>query len=186
MKVLLLGAGASKCAGYPLTKDLMQAIGQEAIDSRALHLKDAWNKWKHLRETAPDRLSLMLNSPNPEICLSLLDLYELALAEQDPHKPSVYVETRNGLLECLRWFFAWKHAQGNTNELTREYLRSKLRSLSRGDVVITLNWTQPSNGLCWRRAAGHQRPDMGLGRGSALVSFATLCNLFPLILRRQK
>jgi hypothetical protein len=141
MKVLLLGAGASKAAGYPSTKELMQTIGNEVANSGNTLLDAAWEKWKHLRARVTEgRIKTMLDSTNPEVFLSLIDLYQAALAEKDPQKPSMYVETREGILECLRWFFTEKHKQARPRETKREYLRKKLGELSVGDVVITFNW----------------------------------------------
>jgi hypothetical protein len=140
MKVFFFGAGASIAAGYPLTRDLIAAVGKEAVDSHNCQFGQAWQDWKDLRERANGRLSLMLNSRNPEICFSLLDLYEIAHKEEHSLGSSEYVATRNGLLECLRWFFTWKHSQAECRESSREYLRIKLRTLAPSDVIITLNW----------------------------------------------
>ena len=109
MKVLVFGAGASRKAGYPLATELMQRMEQEAKSSQSLQLAQAWTEWESLRDAALGRLQFMLKSENPEVTLSLLDLYEQALRAAKVTKQSRYVAARNCLLECLRWYFLWRH-----------------------------------------------------------------------------
>ncbi len=78
MKVLFLGAGASRPAGYPLAGDLMPVLEQASSRGADLMLRTAWEKWDSFRKRATGGLALMLNHPNPEIVLSQLDLFSLA------------------------------------------------------------------------------------------------------------
>lgn len=74
MKVLILGAGASRAAGYPLASELMSTIERDAVDSKSLQLADAWNRWLSIKNAAPPELRILLDHPNPEVTLSFLDL----------------------------------------------------------------------------------------------------------------
>src|SRR5579862_6550350 len=74
MKVLILGAGASRAAGYPLAAELMTSIERDAVESRNIQLADAWDRWLSVKNTAPSELRILLDHPNPEVTLSFLDL----------------------------------------------------------------------------------------------------------------
>ena len=78
MKVLLLGAGASKPAGYPLASELMTTIERDARESRNDGLRHAWELWEETRRSAPGPLRLLLEDPNPEVSLSVLDLCSIS------------------------------------------------------------------------------------------------------------
>src|ERR1700688_3983342 len=67
MKVVLLGAGASKAAGYPLARKLMPAIKREAAGSNFLNLKTAWDAWGEFLKEQTGVLALLLNDSNPEV-----------------------------------------------------------------------------------------------------------------------
>lgn len=77
MKVLLLGAGASVGSGYPVTAQLMAELRVEA-EQRDLPFRDNWQRWEAFRTGAPEPLSTLLNCPNPEVVLSVPDLFEVA------------------------------------------------------------------------------------------------------------
>jgi hypothetical protein len=51
-------------------------------------------------------------------------------------------EARNRFVDCLLWFFTFRHQDDATPEgrKRRDYLRELLSELRKGDVVITLNW----------------------------------------------
>jgi hypothetical protein len=78
IKVLILGAGASKGAGYPLGADLMPTIETDAKDSGNLTLREAWRHWEDTKNKAPGALRLLLDDPNPEVILSVLDLRRMS------------------------------------------------------------------------------------------------------------
>jgi hypothetical protein len=144
MKVLLFGAGASIRAGYPSAKNLMQTIEKDATEHlNDMSLAEAWGSWVSVRDKAepqPPRLQRMLNHENPEIVLSLLDLYEEALGSSDLTTKSTYVAARDGLLSCLREYFEMRHAADCEDSEQRSYLKQKLGELQDGDVVVTFNW----------------------------------------------
>jgi hypothetical protein len=74
MKVLILGAGASKEAGYPVAAELMPTIEVDAKRSGNAVLRDAWQHWEETKNKAPGALRLLLDDPNPEVVISVLDL----------------------------------------------------------------------------------------------------------------
>jgi hypothetical protein len=173
MKIVVLGAGASKEAGYPLAKKLMPAIKREAAGSNFLNLKTAWDTWAEFVRGQTGVLALLLNDPNPEVVLSALDLCaaatdaeglgcfreehaDEALSQvlsdgQIPHdwwKSRAHEdlwraeEARNRFVDCLLWFFCFKHQEDALpeNRKRRDYLRDLLAKLDGGDVVVTPNW----------------------------------------------
>lgn len=171
MRVLFLGAGASKCAGYPLANELMPAIRDEAENTRLHNLKSAWQAWTEFLRHQKGPLALLLKNPNPEVVLSAVDLCELAretrgafkerYADQawsyilsDTRVPNHWSRSaghrslfeagnaRNRFIDCLEWFFTFKHEDDSKEERRnrRGYLRDLLLELRTGDVVITLNW----------------------------------------------
>lgn len=74
MKVLILGAGASRSAGYPLASELMKIIERDAAGSNNIQLLNVWNGWVSIKNSAPPELRILLGHPNPEVTLSFLDL----------------------------------------------------------------------------------------------------------------
>ena len=169
MRVLLLGAGASKCAGYPLANELIPAIKREAEITCLDNLKSAWRTWEEFVRAQRGALALILNNSNPEIVLSAVDLCEMGRTARDCFKPE-YADkglvrewelvpkrqwrsaghkalfqagdARNRFVDCLNWFFTFKHEDDCQIDKRdqRAYLRELLCELHEGDVVITLNW----------------------------------------------
>ncbi len=172
MKVLVLGAGASRAAGYPLASELMEAIEREAASAREVMLKNAWEAWDQFRQSATGHLRTLLFSPNPEVILSVPDLCEVARDAEDAQvwrllkeasergaeneadrinewwkslerdQLTTAINARARFVDCLRWYFAFKHHQdaGNKGRKRRDYLHRILSALSPRDVVITFNW----------------------------------------------
>ncbi len=81
MKILVLGAGASRSAGYPLASELMTTIERDAADSKSIQLANAWNGWLSIKRVAPAELRILLDHPNPEIALSFLDLCRICFED---------------------------------------------------------------------------------------------------------
>jgi len=157
MKVVLLGAGASKCAGYPLASQLMSTLMVWAQQSHDLSVQNDWRTWILFRENTKGLVRLLLDDPNPEIALSLLDLCDSSsssgLAAIKPERrddaisqslsSNVFLEeyfltpaheeafraayARNALLRCLSTFFLEKHA--DDGETTSRKRRRYLRDL---------------------------------------------------------
>lgn len=83
MRALLLGAGASARGGYPLTRDLLSVLAEEAQGVANETFKQAWEKWVAWRDAVPDSLALVARNANPEVVLSLPDLMALAAETED-------------------------------------------------------------------------------------------------------
>lgn len=85
MRTIVLGAGASKSAGYPLASELMSAIETFALaqETRIPGPNLEWKEWLQLRDGPLASLDYLLANPNPEVILSVLDLFAAAkLAHQ--------------------------------------------------------------------------------------------------------
>lgn len=147
--VLILGAGASRRAGYPTARELLSRIRDEALQFRACQFRNAWNSWETFLRTLPPELEVVCHSSNPEIVLSLPDLFAAAAEFEDENQirkagREILSEARAAiaqLLECLDCYFSFHHhddSQKPANE--RDYLRRHLSSLIRGDAIITFNW----------------------------------------------
>ena len=65
MRVLILGAGASNPAGYPLANELLYRVGESASDSSSLQFSDAWQAWESFRKSVPASLSLIAYNSIP-------------------------------------------------------------------------------------------------------------------------
>lgn len=169
MKVILLGAGASKAAGYPLASELISSIESEAHSSRQLNLQKAWKEWDGYLQRASGNLRLLLSCQNPEVVLSVPDLCEAArdasdLSVRREVKRAVdpveiqrineywdsseraalseAIDAREHFLACLHWYFALKHHCDARPDCRnrRGYLHRLLAQLAPGDVVATFNW----------------------------------------------
>ena len=170
MRVLVLGAGVSKPAGYPLAKELLDRVGESASNSPHVQLKNAWQEWESSLERVPELLSLIAHNSNPEVVLSLPDLCHLAAESEDDQRTtnairmfrktgessakeleeyfdsenretlSIASRSRKRLLSALEWYFWTKHREDRSERSRRDYLRCILEPLSDGDVIITLNW----------------------------------------------
>ena len=88
MRVLIFGAGASKRAGYPLANELLDRVGESASESSSIQFRDAWQAWESFRESVPASLRLIAYNSNPEVVLSLPDLYHLAVESEDDQQLS--------------------------------------------------------------------------------------------------
>lgn len=170
MRVLILGAGASKRAGYPLAGELLEVVAREAKETSSLQFRDAWRRWEQFREQVPAPLRLIAYNSNPEVVLSLPDLYAAAAESEDDERTSSavrrYLDTgeadaaeleayfnsaerdalsealpaRARLLDALEWYFWGRHHEDAAERSRRDYLRPLMDSLSDGDIVVTLNW----------------------------------------------
>ena len=138
MKVFFLGAGASIPAGYPGMAELLKAVDQHVQKTPSEEVRTAWHNFKAFRDRAPEVIKRILSSTNPEIVLSLLQLYEAAreneeldrwcalaapdhewnsnryqqLKDQIETRPEEFLEAKNavvGWLRCVEEFFWWRH-----------------------------------------------------------------------------
>ncbi len=82
MRILVFGAGASIPASYPAADALIPSIGtfvEEYSDSTLKQYWDRWDSWRRNNES----LRRIVFNPNPEVVLSLADLYETAIKTAD-------------------------------------------------------------------------------------------------------
>lgn len=167
MKVVFVGAGASIPAGYPSAAALLDHVGKSAEESPDQSVKDAWHRFHNFRDRATGMASRILGSSNPEIVLSLPDLYRAADANEDQDlgralakaeddsdlleqkerlrtKPTEFLEAEIAVrdcLYCLEHFFWERHClDGGCEASKRDYLREELFPLAAGDVIATTNW----------------------------------------------
>lgn len=164
MRVLILGAGASKPAGYPLAAEVLDEVGRLAVGSPSLQLKDAWDEWVAFRDAMPEHLKLIANNSNPEVVLTWPDLYSLAVENEDDQRQSDAIRTymatgeskvselekyfdsterealasaarpRSRLLHALEWYFLYKHHEDRDVRSRRDYFRPLTEDLEEGDL----------------------------------------------------
>jgi hypothetical protein len=164
MKVLFLGAGASIPAGYPPALKLLSKVREAFVGSRSVSERQALASWDRAMADA-EKLGLsrlLMESPNPEIPLSLLDLWEQAQDEAGANfmrsardgapdektfkahfsdKVRVITDARRAMHRLLAHYFATATYQDfKSRPASRRYLRRILDRLAPADVVITLNW----------------------------------------------
>lgn len=143
MRVILLGAGASYHAGYPLAGDLLASIDAMPEHSTFINLRDSWLRWRGFRDTADGSLHRLLTDPNPEVVFSALDLCDEASLQGAAGSPLHEAGSgRAALLESLRWFLLFKHDDEGKSEAhaRRAPLRNVVAGLAPGDAVLTFNW----------------------------------------------
>jgi hypothetical protein len=164
MKVLFLGAGASIPAGYPPALKLLPEVRAAAVGSPSVSEQRDLASWDRAIADAK-KLGLprlLLQNPNPEIPLSLLDLWEQAQDEAGanfmrsaragtPDEATfrahftddvrVITAARRAMHRLLAHYFATAtYKDFKAGDASRRYLRRILDRLAPGDVVITLNW----------------------------------------------
>jgi hypothetical protein len=147
MRVLVLGAGASKCAGYPLASELIAEIKQEAETTSLWNFSKAWREWNASLKNSRGLISLLLRSPNPEVVLSVPDLFDAAWNAELRENFADFRRVRKGEItdkeggerarqralnarrfqnliiakerfrECIDWFFRFKHVEDSQPEI---------------------------------------------------------------------
>ena len=197
MRVLILGAGASNKAGYPLARNLIDAVGTEASGTPNLNYQDAWKFWENYRENTSGLIRSLVYSSNPEIVLSVPDLFEITIEAEDQHQfekalknldeqtdksiteyksyldsdsrrqLQAAVSARYRFLTCLDWFLRDRHVQDAKNPDQRTYLKKLFNGLQKGDAVITLNWDTTAELTLGE--AGFWNPIDGYGFSKQLV-----------------
>jgi len=84
--VILLGAGASRSAGYPTANDLMHELEVYSNGTPEIGISNDWSTWTAFRDSqsSGSLVEILLQgsdpsiSTNPEIVLSALDLFDAA------------------------------------------------------------------------------------------------------------
>lgn len=77
MKILFLGAGASKSASYPLASELLDDVKANADGSLFNQVQDAWKdytEYLEVLEAVAPVIRRVVDNPNPEVGLTQLDL----------------------------------------------------------------------------------------------------------------
>ena len=133
MKVLFLGAGASKEAGYPIASDLLIAIEKEIASGVDVVTKDLWTRFDKFRKNVTPPLSHILNSPNPEVVFSYPDLLLSALHARD-------LEASQRLLDAIG-----NRNQNAVERIVQEYEEPERESLwlglqARHDLMMCLHF----------------------------------------------
>jgi hypothetical protein len=164
MRVLFLGAGASRSAGYPLACQLLPAVRQFCENTPDMQQRAALQAWDKVVDGA-ESLGLsrdLLENPNPEIPLSYLDLWaqsadeapvnfmrpaqagtfdEADLNKWSNDRVRAVLRAREAIQTLLSDYFATRtYEDFSPRPARRQYLRAILTPLAAGDVVITLNW----------------------------------------------
>ena len=157
MRVLILGAGASKVAGYPLASELIPAI-RSMCERDGGGLRGAWGAWLEFKNKLSDPLRLVLDSSNPEVVFSALDLFDAAIESHgiadgatneeakkwfgERRQLQVGQRMRATLAALLYEYLKLRHSEDGRPEARqhRRYLDQLLQTYKKGDVVITFNW----------------------------------------------
>jgi hypothetical protein len=83
MRVLFLGAGASHKAGYPLGGQLIAAVEKYMTEYPEVNASAQWSRFLDFRDLAKGTDQLLMESTDPEVVLSHIDLCIQALRASD-------------------------------------------------------------------------------------------------------
>lgn len=134
-RVFLLGAGASKACGLPLTNELLPTV-LPALRTKSLRRRTT----DFLKYLYPYFESRWRNYPNLEELLSLMDVYvEFSSKVKSSHKfdPGEVKELKNDLLGAITASLSEK-TESIKIQNTQLFRLAKL--LEPGDAVVTFNW----------------------------------------------
>lgn len=165
MKVLFLGAGASKDAGYPLTLELFKSLDTYFDQkTKIIPYYNFWKSMKTIQSRSRGRLGIILKSLNPEIVLSLPDIFRAALPESEGKAITSYMaaaeigkeqiaqksiekfrrlqliqdvtEINHLFTKIIDHYFSMKSCQDSERTLPKYFNKM----LQNKDCVITTNW----------------------------------------------
>jgi hypothetical protein len=163
MGVLVLGAGASVSAGYPLTVNLLKEIQNRIDKSRDPVIQEQWKKWEDFRGQFKNQgllsriltllpfkgsklarrsqsqglISSILHAKNPEVALSILDLCGIAL-QDDSVKKRLELSIRD---HDLAFQEVWEGNPLSTDSCTDADIRDIFEtSLVRNPLRQCLSW----------------------------------------------
>ncbi len=108
MKIVFIGAGSSHKAGYPLASNLLHELQTKFACTHDIIIKDAWYRFSKFRNNTTGVLRRILFNQNPEVVLSLIDLYTASWKEEK----SCY---HKGIANAL------KQANKNSNALSTSF-----------------------------------------------------------------
>jgi hypothetical protein len=170
MNVYVLGAGVSKCVGYPVGTELFDEIDKYVRGSGNLtdrfNYREDWNNLYHwLEANTNPTIAQAYQTKNIEHLFTILDfatelrndaLRDAAFSGREPEKSTNmsaafdayddkikdYQRYRSILLWALEHYFAWRHHEdyGWSKEEKWGTLRAFADTLQPGDAVITFNY----------------------------------------------
>jgi hypothetical protein len=134
-RVFLLGAGASKACGLPLTNELLPTV-LPALKTKSLRKRTA----DFLKYLYPYFEPRWRNYPNLEELLSLMDVYaDFSSKVKSSHKfePHEVEELKDDLLAAIT---ASLSAKTESIKIRKTQFFRLARLLRPGDAVVTFNW----------------------------------------------
>jgi len=191
MNVYVLGAGVSKCVGYPVGTALFNEIDKYVRESGNLtdrfNYREDWNGLRHWLETNTDpAIAQAYRTKNIEHLFTILDFaaelrndafLSVAFAGRGSEERAAqsvafeafdqrikdYQQYRGILLWALEHYFAWRHEDDYESSRTKDWdsLREFADLLSPGDVVITFNYDATLERVLWGQ--GKWSPSDGYG-----------------------
>jgi hypothetical protein len=188
MNVYVLGAGVSKCVGYPVGTELFDEIDKYVRCGGAC--VDRFENWGNLHnwlESNPNPLiAQAYRTKNIEHLFTVLDLARALrsdaatsmVAEERGTAPRAdkaatlnkfalevneYRKYRDMLMWALEHYFAWRHGEDSEKSKERDWdtLRAFGEKLASGDVVITFNYDASLERILLKQ--GKWSPEDGYG-----------------------
>ena len=164
-RVFVIGAGASKFAGYPLALGLWFFVRDtEAGEAMAKERRAA------VIEVMDQILKLVppskLDRPNLEELFTLLDLAELG-TEPLSLKHIDWRTVRPKLIGLITWAFLWKQYELDGDlrggHSAASILQQWTNLLRAGDTLISFNWDILHEAALWRAKKWHYADGYGFG-----------------------
>ena len=164
-RVFILGAGASRFAGYPLSFELWKFVRDFPVietmaKRRAIAVVEAMEQ---VLRVVPPRV---LDQPNLEELFTLLDLAAMG-AEPLSLKTVKWTELRPKLMGMISEAFL-SHEYDFQNQLWRDealpaaaVLRNWTTFLREGDTIITFNWDVLHESALWKAGKWHYADGYG-------------------------
>lgn len=152
-KIIFLGAGASKDAGYPLTSQLYEELSREYKVTNLSNYKIAWKKVDKNFRLIKEMTSLsacndieylmtvmhLLEDFHKQRCCNQLNQNDLNESIEHYSEQYSHEEAFRGFSECLNFYFGYKNYE--MKDLQYNYLRAYLKeNISDGDTIITTNY----------------------------------------------
>jgi hypothetical protein len=133
-RVFILGAGASKHCGYPLTNDILREVTKKASDEHKFHIHN------FIKHQYPNFIASYRNYPNIEDVLSLLDVSIRMKSEVPDSQYNLYTtdvsEIRRIILRNIVQYFFQILNDVDSNMPIYKFADC----LTKKDVVISFNW----------------------------------------------
>jgi hypothetical protein len=199
-QVFFLGAGASKDAGYPLARGLLEELQFRKNEPIDIGGKQEYKKFKDFYDQIKNSESIeALATEDPEVFFTILDLWKglkdtnLQRVIEKNKKLNISIEDENfwkniaddkfyKLIETVEntmgsfsylvdHYFTGKHYNSLLSNIKEiEYLQKGLSILKKGDAVITTNWD--INAELILHKLGKWNPSNGYGFQKSLFTVA--------------